>query len=114
MSPVEVRELAFASPLRARSLLTVRAAISSARFSETPCLRSLSFMCSYWRSRLLPFLTPRGGISSTSDQLLVFRGRAQNRAPDALKSSYPNSPESIGQGTKQSDRLVVHRNPSTS
>jgi hypothetical protein len=30
------------SPLRARSLLTVRAAISSARFSEAPLSRSLA------------------------------------------------------------------------
>jgi hypothetical protein len=55
MSLVDVRELVFDSPLRARSLLTVRAAISSARSSEAPCSRSLSLMCSYWRSRLLPF-----------------------------------------------------------
>src|SRR5207245_2800803 len=44
------------------SLLTVRAAISSARRTEIPRLRSLAFTCSYWRARLLPFVTPLGGI----------------------------------------------------
>jgi hypothetical protein len=52
MSRVEERDEVFASPLLARSLLTVRAAISLARFVERPCLRSLSLMCSYCRSRL--------------------------------------------------------------
>ena len=47
MSSVEERELLVDSPLRARSLLTVRAAISPERRSETPRLRSLSLMCSY-------------------------------------------------------------------
>src|SRR6476659_5377738 len=42
-----------ASPVLARCLLTVRAAISLARFVERPCFCSLSLMCSYWRSRLL-------------------------------------------------------------
>src|SRR3954469_2747377 len=53
MSLRDVREDSFASPLRARSLLTVRAAISLARFVEAPLFFSLSLMCSYWRSRLL-------------------------------------------------------------
>ena len=54
------------SPERAFSLFTVRAAISSARLSERPARFSLSLMCSYWRARLVPFLTPRGGISTSS------------------------------------------------
>src|SRR5262249_61116706 len=41
-----------ASPARARSLFTVRAAISSAVSSVSPRSRSPSLMCSYWRSRL--------------------------------------------------------------
>ena len=41
----------FVSPFAARSLLTVRAAISFARFVERPCFFSESLMCSYWRSR---------------------------------------------------------------
>src|ERR1700740_444526 len=80
MSLVEGRELDRASPLRARSLLTVRAAISSARDRDAPLLRSLSLMCSYWRSRLLPFSTPRGGMSPTSVEQLVCHVRAHDRA----------------------------------
>jgi hypothetical protein len=41
----------FASPDCARCLLTVRAAISSARSSDRPASSSDSFTCSYWRSR---------------------------------------------------------------
>src|SRR4051794_10833166 len=62
MSRVELRERVRDSPLRARSLFTVRAAISSARPSEAPCSFSLFLMCSYWRARFVPFFTPRGGI----------------------------------------------------
>src|SRR5205823_1654669 len=62
MSVFESRELDFAWPVRARSLLTVRAAISSARSSERPWRRSLFLMCSYWRASFVPFFTPRGGI----------------------------------------------------
>src|SRR3954452_10644863 len=66
MSCVEVRERVRDSPLRARSLFTVRAAISSARSSERPCSSWLSLMCSYWRARFVPFLTPAGGILASS------------------------------------------------
>src|SRR5215218_7830356 len=62
MSFVDVRERVRDSPARARSLLTVRAAISSARDLEAPWSFALSLMCSYCRARLLPFWTPRGGI----------------------------------------------------
>jgi len=41
-----------ASPARARSLFTVRAAISSARSSEFPRSSNPSLMWSYWRSRV--------------------------------------------------------------
>jgi hypothetical protein len=37
----------FVSPFCARCLLTVRAAISFARFVERPCFFSLSLTCSY-------------------------------------------------------------------
>ena len=47
MSLVDVRERWRDSPERARSLLTVRAAISSARSSERPWSFWLSLMCSY-------------------------------------------------------------------
>jgi hypothetical protein len=41
----------FVSPDAARCLLTVRAAISFARFVERPCFFSESLTCSYCRSR---------------------------------------------------------------
>src|SRR3954469_22927275 len=62
MSWVELRERVRDSPERAFSLFTVRAAISSARASDSPCRFSLFLICSYWRARLVPFLTPRGGM----------------------------------------------------
>src|SRR5947209_18580034 len=61
MSLVDVRDLVLDSPDRAFSLFTVRAAISSARLSLAPWSFWLSLMCSYWRARLVPFFTPRGG-----------------------------------------------------
>src|SRR4051794_36189609 len=63
MSLTEVLDRVRDSPLRARSLLTVRAAISSARDSDAPRSRAESLTCSYWRPRLLFFLTPAGGMS---------------------------------------------------
>ena len=65
MSRVEVRERVCDSPARARSLLTVRAAISSALSSERPCASSLFFTCSYCLARLVPFFTPRGGMTTS-------------------------------------------------
>jgi hypothetical protein len=47
MSSTEARLAVRASPERARSLFTVRAAISSAVSSERPCSRRPSLMCSY-------------------------------------------------------------------
>ena len=84
MSRTELREAVFDSPLRARSLFTVRAAISSARASEAPLRRSLSRMCSYCLPRLLDFLTPRGGISTSVRWFpvppdLPGEGTAENR-----------------------------------
>src|SRR5215208_2815516 len=52
MSCRDVREDSFASPLRARSLFTVRAAISLAFSVEAPSFLTLSLTCSYCRSRL--------------------------------------------------------------
>src|SRR4051812_19014670 len=51
MSRTDVRLRCFASPVRARSLFTVRAAISSAFFSDSPRSRRPSLMWSYCRSR---------------------------------------------------------------
>src|SRR5256884_2178261 len=64
MSCVDVLERVRDSPERARSFWTVRAAISFARLVDRPCCRSLRLTCSYWRARLVPFLTPLGGIGS--------------------------------------------------
>jgi len=51
MSCVDVRLAVLASPDRARSLFTVRAAISSARLVLSPRCSALSLMCSYCRYR---------------------------------------------------------------
>ena len=63
MSSVEVRErgarLAGASPL----LVDGPGGDLLGATSAAPALFSLSLMCSYWRARLVPFFTPRGGIS---------------------------------------------------
>ena len=53
------------SPARAFSLFTVRAAISSARDSDAPWLFVLFLISSYWRARLVPFFTPRGGMTTS-------------------------------------------------
>src|ERR1051326_6210141 len=47
MSLVDERDAVLASPLRARSLLTVAAAICFARLVEVPRFLALSLMCSY-------------------------------------------------------------------
>ena len=52
MSSVEVLLARCASPARARSLLTVRAAISFAISGARPLSSRLSSMCSYWRAPL--------------------------------------------------------------
>src|SRR3954454_9428183 len=74
MSRREVRDDSLASPLRARSLLTVRAAISLAFLVDAPCSFSLSTMCSYCRSRLALHAL---GIASSSVGLPSERCRAR-------------------------------------
>src|ERR1041385_4817421 len=103
MSRVEVGELVRASPLRARSLLTVRAAISSARDSERPCSSSLSLTCSYWRARLLPGLTPRGGMGTPF--LAGF--------PDARSGNHHLRVASLRDSASSSEELAAQRNPKT-
>src|SRR5438132_13966381 len=79
MSRVDVRDgRLFVSPDRARSLLTVRAAISLARLVERPCFFSPSLMCSYCRSRLL--LHADRGIFKPPRSVWVFRNGAATRA----------------------------------
>ena len=63
MSRIDVRLAVFDSPALARSLLTVRAAISSARLVLWPRCFALALMCSYCRSRF--GLDPRG-MTATS------------------------------------------------
>jgi hypothetical protein len=68
MSRVDVRLAVFDSPDRARSLFTVRAAISSARPVFSPRRFALAVTCSYCRSRL--GLDPRG--TSATSQLPLW------------------------------------------
>src|SRR4029079_152293 len=93
MSSRESRADSLASPCRARSLLTVRAAISSAVSSDFPSSRRESLMCSYCRARLVPFFTPRGGTSSL---LPSIRGRCSGpsgqRPSCSSRSSSASSP----------------------
>src|SRR5437763_16242275 len=96
MSRVEVRERVRLSPLRARSLLTVRAAISSARPSETPRSRWESLTCSYWRARLVPFLTPRGGRVTRPPSPRDFLG--MGHPPSATAKSAGRTPCAEAQG----------------
>src|SRR3954454_24666502 len=90
MSWVDVREAVRDSPERARSLLTVRAAISSARPVEAPRSFALSLMCSYWRARFVPFFTPLGGMCRPSlESIASSRGfpckTTQNVPPFGLR-----------------------------
>jgi hypothetical protein len=71
MSSFDSRDEVLASPLRARSLLTVRAAISSASSVDDPRSFKESLMCSYWRARFEPFLTPRGGMTNLLSSAVV-------------------------------------------
>src|SRR6266545_4050081 len=94
MSRVEERDAVRASPLRARSLFTVAAAICFARFVEVPLFCAPSLMCSYWRSRLLlhafcgTWISPLGSlpwgeyhVTSSRNALLAARRAALCRRP---------------------------------
>src|SRR5690606_4732576 len=88
MSCVEERLLSLASPCCARSLLTVRAAISSARPAlRPPRLRTLSLMCWYWRSRLLLHL-----LCGISFSLKVFRDGILREWPTPCSASFDAAP----------------------
>jgi hypothetical protein len=80
-----------------RSLLIVRAAISSARSLLMPRRRPDALMCSYCRPRLLPGLTPRGGIC------LLPRATARKRSFEAI--SKPS--ERCGEGTCEGARCGI-------
>jgi hypothetical protein len=122
MSWRESRDDVAASPARARSLLTVRAAISSAVSSLRPCSRSESLMCSYCRARFDPFSTPRGGICphllGRLDHVLsapvpasVERQTAFTRAPSRARSKPTARQEGgrmyIGIGTLLAIVLII-------
>jgi hypothetical protein len=78
MSWVEVRLAEFDSPERARSLFTVRAAISFARLLLSPRLLALASMCLYCRSRL--GLDPRGiPDTSLAAQRVLLRTHLRER-----------------------------------
>jgi len=64
---------------RARSLLTVRAAISWARFGDSPRSSELSLMCSYCRSRLA--FEPRGIAATSSGAVRVLSSGSCGRLP---------------------------------
>src|SRR6266498_1624350 len=94
MSRVEERDAVRASPLRARSLFTVAAAICFSRFVEVPLFCAPSLMCSYWRSRLLlhafcgTWISPLGSlpwgeyhVTSSRNALLAARRAALCRRP---------------------------------
>src|SRR5947207_1351660 len=76
MSFTDVRLRCLASPARARSLFTVRAAISSAVSSDRPRSRKPSLMCLYWRSRFLfhaccgTAITPHACRASTAGSVV--------------------------------------------
>src|SRR4051812_40460313 len=87
MSSVDVRLAVLASPARALSLLTVRAAISSALSSGSPRSSKPSLMCSYWRSRLLFHARcgmfgryPAAVMRETAGRELVSAGSVLRRA----------------------------------
>jgi len=77
---VELRDRVRDSPERARFLLTVRAAISFARPADAPRFRALRLIFVYCLARLVPFLTPRGGIS------YLLRLLSDHAVPDAREA----------------------------
>jgi hypothetical protein len=67
----------FVSPCSRRVLFTVRAARSSASSFDTPRSWYESLMCSYWRPRLDPSLTPRGMTGTAQDARQKAGGTAR-------------------------------------
>jgi hypothetical protein len=98
MSCFDVRLAVLASPDRARSLFTVRAAISSARLVLSPRCPALSLMCSYCRSRF--GLDPLG-MSATFRH---WRSHLTGALPRS-SSSIPALPLPVGGGYGRACRL---------
>src|SRR6185437_13450618 len=98
MSCVELREAVCDSPERARSLFTVRAAISSARSVDAPRDLTDSLTASYWRARLVPFFTPRGGIALCQPFGFVLAQIALEQPPVALLVAQDGDDHVLGDG----------------
>src|SRR3954452_18636536 len=90
MSLVEDRLAVFASPARARSLFTVRAAISSAVSSSSPRSSRPSLMWSYWRSRLLLQACCGIGLASLIDHRYPRAGTLGRRWAHGDVGQAPN------------------------
>ena len=69
----------FVRPSLLRCLLTVRAAISLARFVEVPRFFALSLMCSYWRSSLFDHAVGIGFLLALRRGASDVAGRARAR-----------------------------------
>src|SRR5579884_2164812 len=105
MSFTDVRLLVLVSPARARSLLTVRAAISLARSGFSPRSWALSLMCSYCRSRLAE--DPRGTVHllARADVLPIFPAPTRAVPPDTAavwayvqRQGVPREPDLVRSG----------------
>jgi hypothetical protein len=96
-----------ASPLRARSLLTVRAAISSALSSDEPRSRSESLMCSYCRARFVPFLVPRGGIAYLLRSPVTLVAYPGITRPQTLRFPYNESGEQWSGNRAKGDSVYI-------
>src|ERR1700751_1102859 len=103
MSCFDVRLAVLASPDRARSLFTVRAAISSARSVLSPRCLALSLMCSYCRSRF--GLDPLG-MSATFRH---WRSHSTGARAHRGWHLYPGRPGPFGRATQR--RLVGFAQP---
>src|SRR5205085_7065674 len=106
MSCTEERLRCLASPERARSLLTVRAAISSALSSFSPRSRRPSLMCSYWRSRFA--FHARWGIAHLLWDRPCFRQLPTDAAPQYPLPSFGGCP---GRVTSTIDDVEFFRKP---
>ena len=88
---VGLRDAVRDSPERARSLLTVRGDLLGAVL-ETPRSFALSLMCSYWRARFVPFLTPRGGIKPPLLACLAPTATGTVKTPDTMAARAERCP----------------------
>lgn len=104
----DARLAVFDSPARARSLLTVRAAISSARRGDSPRLRADSLTCSYCRSLLA--LEPRG-VSAPPHSFMTGAAPPPptQHGPDRCAGRHRRGPGRPRTATPTGNRPVVSR-----